>query len=192
MPTSAAETPSGYRLRVVLPGVSPLIWRRRLVPGDASVADGPAVVQIVFGWDGAHLHRFVIYGVGPEQRRRRRRRRAGRQWSRRAPSTPGGAVGDAGGARGAGAGGHRQNGQLPANQPGVPPPAAQGRGVGAAPPPDFLAAHRGGGGVLGAGYRLGRCRGVRTPAGCGRPGVAHAAQLRRRQPAVVAARQAAA
>src|SRR5450756_1142775 len=70
MPTSAAETPSGYRLRVVLPGVSPLIWRRRLVPGDASVAEGPAVRQIVFGWDGAHLHRFVIYGVGPEQRRR--------------------------------------------------------------------------------------------------------------------------
>jgi len=49
-----------------------------------------------------------------------------------------GAVGDAGGAQDAGAGGHRQNGQLRANQPGVPPPAAHGAGraAGAAPSRD--------------------------------------------------------
>jgi hypothetical protein len=52
MPTPAAGTPSGYQLRVVLPGVSPLIWRRLLAPGDASVADGPAGLQVAFGWDG--------------------------------------------------------------------------------------------------------------------------------------------
>ena len=38
MPTPAARTRSVYQLRVVLHGVSPLIWRRPLVPGDASVA----------------------------------------------------------------------------------------------------------------------------------------------------------
>jgi len=63
MPTPAAVTRSVYQLRVVLHGVSPLIWRRLLVPGDASVADVHAVLQIVFGWDGEHLHRFVIHGV---------------------------------------------------------------------------------------------------------------------------------
>ena len=63
MPTPAAGTRSVYQLRVVLHGVSPLIWRRLLVPGDASVADVHAVLQTVFGWDGEHLHRFVIHGV---------------------------------------------------------------------------------------------------------------------------------
>ena len=63
MPTPAARTRSVYQLRVVLHGVSPLIWRRLLVPGDASVADVHAVLQIAFGWDGEHLHRFVIHGV---------------------------------------------------------------------------------------------------------------------------------
>jgi hypothetical protein len=42
-----------YQLQVVLHGVSPLIWRRLLVPGDASVADVHAMVQIAFGWDGS-------------------------------------------------------------------------------------------------------------------------------------------
>ena len=63
MPTAAAGTTSVYQLRVVLHGVSPLIWRGSLVPGDASVADVHAVLQIAFGWDGEHLHRFVIHGV---------------------------------------------------------------------------------------------------------------------------------
>ena len=63
MPTPAARTRSVYQLRVVLHGVSPLIWRGSLVPGDASVADVHAVLQIAFGWDGEHLHRFVIHGV---------------------------------------------------------------------------------------------------------------------------------
>ncbi len=54
MPTAAAGTSSVYQLRVVPHGVSPLIWRRPLVPGDASVADVHAVLQIAFGWDGEH------------------------------------------------------------------------------------------------------------------------------------------
>ena len=61
MPTPAVGTPSVFQLRVVLHGGSPLIWRRLLVPGDASVADVPAGLQIAFGWDGEHLHRFVIH-----------------------------------------------------------------------------------------------------------------------------------
>jgi Plasmid pRiA4b ORF-3-like protein len=54
--------PTVNRLRVVLRGISPLIWRRLLVPAQDSIADLQAVLQIAFGWDGTHLHRFVIHG----------------------------------------------------------------------------------------------------------------------------------
>ena len=57
-----------YQLRVVVRGVSPLIWRRLLLPADTTIAGLHAVLQIVFGWTGTHLHRFVVqgreYGIG--------------------------------------------------------------------------------------------------------------------------------
>ncbi len=52
-----------YRLRIMVAGISPLIWRRLLVPGDATIAELHTVVQTVFGWGGEHLHRFVIHGT---------------------------------------------------------------------------------------------------------------------------------
>jgi len=58
----AVYQPAVYQLRVVLRGVSPLIWRRLLVPGTATIADLHAVLQTVFGWADEHLHRFVIHG----------------------------------------------------------------------------------------------------------------------------------
>jgi hypothetical protein len=58
-PTSSL---SAYQLRVVLRGVSPLIWRRLLVPGDSSIADLHATLQLAFGWSDEHLNRFVIHG----------------------------------------------------------------------------------------------------------------------------------
>ncbi len=60
-PTDAA-VPTVYQLRVVLRAISPLIWRRLLVPAQDSIADLHAALQIAFGWDGTHLHRFVIHG----------------------------------------------------------------------------------------------------------------------------------
>ena len=51
-----------YQLRVVLRGISPLIWRRLLVPADITIADLHAVLQVAFGWTGNHLHRFVVHG----------------------------------------------------------------------------------------------------------------------------------
>ena len=63
-----ASLPSVYQLRVVVRGVSPLIWRRLLVPADTTIAGLHAVLQIAFGWTGTHLHRFVVqgreYGIG--------------------------------------------------------------------------------------------------------------------------------
>jgi hypothetical protein len=63
MPESCSpSSPSIYQLRVVLRGVSPLVWRRLLVRSDSTIADLHAALQIVFGWSDAHLHRFMIHG----------------------------------------------------------------------------------------------------------------------------------
>jgi len=58
----SALVPSVYQLRVVVRGVSPLIWRRLLIPADTTIAGLHAVLQIAFGWNGDHLHRFVVQG----------------------------------------------------------------------------------------------------------------------------------
>ncbi|MGH3764796.1 MAG: plasmid pRiA4b ORF-3 family protein [Pseudonocardiaceae bacterium] len=46
----------------MLRGISPLIWRRLLVPADITIAGLQAILQTMFGWSGEHLHRFVIHG----------------------------------------------------------------------------------------------------------------------------------
>ena len=50
------------QLRAVLRGISPLIWRRLLVRSDSSIAQLHEVLQIAFGWEDMHLHRFEIRG----------------------------------------------------------------------------------------------------------------------------------
>jgi hypothetical protein len=50
------------QLRAVLGCISPLIWRRLLVPSDASIAQLHDVLQVAFGRDDMHLHRFEIRG----------------------------------------------------------------------------------------------------------------------------------
>ncbi len=52
-----------YRLRVVIAGISPLIWRRLEVAAGTTVAGLHTIVQTVFGWSGEYLHRFVIGGT---------------------------------------------------------------------------------------------------------------------------------
>jgi hypothetical protein len=54
--------PSVYQLRVVLRGISPLIWRRLLVRSDTTLAHLHDILQIVFHWSDEHLHRFHIHG----------------------------------------------------------------------------------------------------------------------------------
>ena len=56
MAESGAPTESGaaavYQLRVVVAGVSPLIWRRLLVSATATIAELHAVLRAAFGWSG--------------------------------------------------------------------------------------------------------------------------------------------
>lgn len=52
-----------YQLRVVLAQISPMIWRRLLIPAQTTIAELHQVLQIVFGWSDEHLHQFTIHGV---------------------------------------------------------------------------------------------------------------------------------
>jgi len=54
--------PCVYQFRVVVQGVSPLVWRRLLVRSDMSLATLHATLQIVFAWSDVHLHSFHIHG----------------------------------------------------------------------------------------------------------------------------------
>ena len=51
-----------YQLRIVLRGISPLIWRRVLVHSTTTLAHLHAILQILFAWSDEHLHTFHIHG----------------------------------------------------------------------------------------------------------------------------------
>jgi hypothetical protein len=51
-----------YQLRIVLRGISPLIWRRVLVHDTTTLAQLHDIIQILFAWRHEHLFDFHIYG----------------------------------------------------------------------------------------------------------------------------------
>jgi hypothetical protein len=57
------ETPATLRLRVQLDGAFPPVWRRIKVASDLGLGDLHDVLQVLFGWEDYHLHRFT---TGPE------------------------------------------------------------------------------------------------------------------------------
>ncbi len=60
---TASATPCNiYQLRIVLRGISPLIWRRVLVPSEMTLAHLHTLLQILFAWGDEHLHSFHIHG----------------------------------------------------------------------------------------------------------------------------------
>jgi hypothetical protein len=63
MPEPSVSSPAIYQLRVVLCGVSPLVWRRLFVISETSLAELHEILQNAFDWSGDHLHRFLIYGA---------------------------------------------------------------------------------------------------------------------------------
>jgi hypothetical protein len=58
-----AVTGTVYQLRVVLAGISPMVWRRLLVPAETSIAGLHEILQTAFGWEDEHLHRFTVHGT---------------------------------------------------------------------------------------------------------------------------------
>ena len=60
--TTSSPPISIYQLRIVFRGISPLIWRRVLVPSKTTLAHLHTILQIVFAWSDEHLHSFHIHG----------------------------------------------------------------------------------------------------------------------------------
>jgi hypothetical protein len=54
-----------YQLRVVLCGVSPLVWRRLLVVNETSLGELHEILQNAFDWSGEHLHSFFAFALLP-------------------------------------------------------------------------------------------------------------------------------
>jgi hypothetical protein len=59
---SDSSEPAIYQLKVVLLGVSPMIWRRILVSSDSTIEDLHYTFQLAMGWEDIHLHHFIIHG----------------------------------------------------------------------------------------------------------------------------------
>ena len=66
---SAVPSRAILQLKVRLLGISPMIWRRVLVPESMSWRELHGVVQLAMGWEGIHLFEFAVRGVryaGPD------------------------------------------------------------------------------------------------------------------------------
>lgn len=62
MTSSLNPSQAIYQFRIWLRGISPMIWRRILVPAPTHLAAFHTIIQQAFGWDDCHLHRFHIHG----------------------------------------------------------------------------------------------------------------------------------
>ena len=51
------------QLRARLLGISPMIWRRVLVPAFVSLHELHGILQVSMGWEGIHLYYFDIYAA---------------------------------------------------------------------------------------------------------------------------------
>ena len=68
--TSTATPLSIYQLRIVLRGVSPLIWRRVLVPSKTTLGHLHTILQILFAWSDEHLHSLALQEQSASSRAR--------------------------------------------------------------------------------------------------------------------------
>ncbi len=59
---SETPEPAIYQLKVLLLGISPMIWRRLLVCSTTTITDFHYILQITMGWSDDHLHMFRIHG----------------------------------------------------------------------------------------------------------------------------------
>ena len=54
---------TAHQLKITLLEVDPPIWRRVLVPSDATLGDVNFILQAAMGWTSSHLHQFTIQDV---------------------------------------------------------------------------------------------------------------------------------
>jgi hypothetical protein len=60
MPTASPAVQ--YRLKVSLRHISPMVWRRLVVPSDLTLYGLHRAIQIAVGWEDYHLHAFKVHG----------------------------------------------------------------------------------------------------------------------------------
>lgn len=48
------------QLKVWLHGISPMVWRRLLVPGSCMLHELHGIIQVAMGWEGFHLYQFSL------------------------------------------------------------------------------------------------------------------------------------
>ena len=52
-----------YQIKVTLKGSKPPIWRRIQITSDITLVQLHRILQRVMGWEGSHLHQFVMGGI---------------------------------------------------------------------------------------------------------------------------------
>ena len=60
---SAALPGAILQLKIRLLDISPMVWRRVLVPESVSLRELHGVVQLAMGWESIHLFEFAVRGV---------------------------------------------------------------------------------------------------------------------------------
>jgi len=48
------------QVKVWLLGISPMVWRRLLVPDTCTLRELHGVIQVAMGWEGIHLYQFWL------------------------------------------------------------------------------------------------------------------------------------
>lgn len=51
------------QIKVWLLGISPMVWRRLLVPGTFPLRELHGVIQVAMGWKGIHLYQFGLHAA---------------------------------------------------------------------------------------------------------------------------------
>ena len=60
---SATAAEVVLQIKVWLIGISPMVWRRVLVPAAFTLRELHGVIQVAMGWEGIHLFQFCLRAV---------------------------------------------------------------------------------------------------------------------------------
>ena len=62
-PVILSKPASIIQMKIRLLGISPMIWRRLLIPDTCTLREFHGIIQVAMGWEGYHLFEFIIRGV---------------------------------------------------------------------------------------------------------------------------------
>lgn len=61
--TPAPDVDTILQVKVWLLGISPMVWRRLLVPSTYTLRELHGVIQVAMGWEGIHLYDFQLHAA---------------------------------------------------------------------------------------------------------------------------------